>query len=889
MLVLPQPHFFVTATDNCSMTLKQAMGSPSGSLFSIGSSPIVFEAKDASGNVKQCGFYIRVIEHSSTGQMSCNGTQSVALNSSCEQTIRVGDLLVGTDYGCFDNYKLTLFDGSIALADNTLRAQNIGRRIQAKVTDMRVGNSCSGFINVTDNAPPQILKPDDVTVHCAQVPRNGSPLSSLTGEPPVIAECSGTRTTYFDQFYTRTCSEPYTSPPTGFPSDMTFDAFKANNCSKIIVREFYVRDYYNNESTTKQVIYVKNATFFDIQCPSGVSINCNGTPINTEPDSAILSGQMYAGTGMPRYATGESLQGGSCLMQSSWKDTRFDFNDGTYLIRRQWVLYNFCNGKFDTCFQNIFVNEGVPMIGCKSNFTAQLTADKAVTVTADMVLSSVYDQCTPRDKLQFGIRKVGQGSGFPTTNGLVFGCSELGTYSVEIWVKDESGRTASCSTTVRIADANNYCVPPLSIKGKIQMENSNFIGANTDLTTFNSTVLSSQFSADFTFSNLQSGQSYRVVPQRPKDWLNGVTTFDIALISRHLLDIEPFNSPYKIIAADVDHDGDLSAADMLYIRKIILRQLDSIPGNRPWRFVPKQFVFPNIKDPFSTDFPESINYASLTDSIKNADFVAIKTGDVNLSARDNLPPIALAQNNRRVLNFNIDNAILKKGETRDIVITTDETAAQGFQFTLNYDSQFLKLKAQNTEGGIIEGLNASNYALFKEAGKMTVSWNGDMQGKKTFIIKVEAVENVELKDALKITSDMTSAEAYTFSGETMAVQLNFNIEKVTASDALSLRDTKQAEDSDFTLFQNEPNPFSNETKIRFVLPEASEGQLTIFDETGRILKQIKGLFSKGMNHINVTDDFQLPTGILMYRLDIFKYLGKGAPFSATKRMVVLRK
>lgn len=882
--------FSVTATDNCAMTLKQTMGLPSGSLFSIGASPIVFEAKDASGNVRQCGFYIRVIEHSSSGQMSCNGNQSVALNSSCEQTIRVGDLLVGTDYGCFDNYKLTLFDGSIALADNTLRAQNIGRRIQAKVTDTRVGNSCSGFINVTDNAPPQILKPDDVTVHCAQVPRNGSPLSSLTGEPPVIAECSGTRTTYFDQFYTRTCSEPYTSPPTGFPSDMTFDAFKANNCSKIIVRQFYVRDYYNNESTTKQVIYVKNAAFFDIQCPTGLSINCTGTPINTEPDSVTVNGQTLAGTGMPRYATGESLQGGSCLMQSSWKDTRFDFNDGTYLIRRQWVLYNFCNGKFDTCFQNIFVNEGVPTIACKSNFTANLTVGKTVTVTAEMVLSSVYDLCTPRDKLQFGIRKVGQGSGFPATNGLAFSCSELGTYSVEIWVKDESGRTASCSTTIRIADVNNYCIPPLSIKGKIQMENNNFISANTDLTTFNSTVLSSQFSADFAFGNLQSGQSYRVVPQRPKDWLNGVTTFDIALISRHLLDIEPFNSPYKIIAADADRDGDISAADMLYIRKIILRQLDSIPGNRPWRFVPKQFVFPNPNNPFSTDFPESINYATLTDSIKNADFVAIKTGDVNLSARDNLPPIALAQNNRRVLNFYIDNAIFKKGDIKEITITTDETAAQGFQFTLNYDKRFLNiLKIEKGQSNSIEGLDASNYALFKEAGKMTVSWNGEIHGKKTFIIKVEAVENVELKDALKITSDMTPAEAYTFSGETMAVRFNFNTETVTESEALPLRGTKQTEVSDILLFQNEPNPFSNETMIRFMLPEPGVGQMTVFDETGRILKQIKGMFSKGMNNINITADFQLPTGVLMYRLDIFRDFGKSAPFSATKRMVVLRK
>lgn len=110
------------------------------------------------------------------------------------------------------------------------------------------------------------------------------------------------------------------------------------------------------------------------------------------------------------------------------------------------------------------------------------------------------------------------------------------------------------------------------------MEDGNDIRANIALSRSNTSLSTSDFVADFSFNNLQNGQSYRLSPQRPKDWLNGVTTFDIALISRHLLDIENFNSPYKRIAADADHDGDISAADMLYIRKIILRQLDSIPA-----------------------------------------------------------------------------------------------------------------------------------------------------------------------------------------------------------------------------------------------------------------------------------------------------------------------
>lgn len=37
------------------------------------------------------------------------------------------------------------------------------------------------------------------------------------------------------------------------------------------------------------------------------------------------------------------------------------------------------------------------------------------------------------------------------------------------------------------------------------------------------------------------------------DITNGVTTLDIVLIQRHILGLKPLNSPYKILAADVNN------------------------------------------------------------------------------------------------------------------------------------------------------------------------------------------------------------------------------------------------------------------------------------------------------------------------------------------------
>ena len=86
------------------------------------------------------------------------------------------------------------------------------------------------------------------------------------------------------------------------------------------------------------------------------------------------------------------------------------------------------------------------------------------------------------------------------------------------------------------------------------------------------------------------------------------------------------------------------------------------------------------------------------------------------------------------------------------------------------------------------------------------------------------------------------------------------------------------------LLQNQPNPFNEETKIGFNLPEASTAKLTIFDELGRTVKVITNSFSKGYNEITfVKNAFlgQNTEGVFFYKLDTPTH-------SATKRMVILR-
>ena len=67
--------------------------------------------------------------------------------------------------------------------------------------------------------------------------------------------------------------------------------------------------------------------------------------------------------------------------------------------------------------------------------------------------------------------------------------------------------------------------------------------------------------------------------------------------------------------------------------------------------------------------------------------------------------------------------------------------------------------------------------------------------------------------------------------------------------------------------------------IGFVLPEASNATMTIFDATGRTLKVIKGDYAKGYNEIVVEKGEINAVGILSYRLTTSSH-------SATKQMIV---
>ena len=207
---------------------------------------------------------------------------------------------------------------------------------------------------------------------------------------------------------------------------------------------------------------------------------------------------------------------------------------------------------------------------------------------------------------------------------------------------------------------------------------------------------------------------------------------------------------------------------------------------------------------------------------------------------------------------------------------TETFDARALQFTLNYDKKAFKILGLISNE--LQDFNSSNYAIFSNAGLVTLSWNGQsnkvLKPIKLFKISIQAIQNIRLSDAFSLTSDLTKAEAYDSVGESSPIILNFN---------KNIGTSKIGAENDFALLSNVPNPFFNETMIRFMLPTQSEAQVTIFDETGRTLKVINRLFSKGYNELPLTFDHSSAklSGVLFYQI-------KTATHSAVQRMILLK-
>lgn len=227
------------------------------------------------------------------------------------------------------------------------------------------------------------------------------------------------------------------------------------------------------------------------------------------------------------------------------------------------------------------------------------------------------------------------------SSGLFFDCGDIedgksATISLQMTVTDQKGNQDFCIVEFILQDNSNLCpdlITDAKITGRIVTQN-NVVPKNTVVTIEGNEWSDSRrinnSDGNFILDSLPLNFEYTITPYLNSDPLEGVSTIDLVLIQRHILSISPFDSPYKLLAADVNSSKSVTAADLVELRKLILGITDKFPKGLPsWVFVDKNSTFENPQQPYI--YGNFRTTGLLTQDIENFDFMAVKIGDVNQS------------------------------------------------------------------------------------------------------------------------------------------------------------------------------------------------------------------------------------------------------------------
>ncbi len=429
-----------------------------------------------------------------------------------------------------------------------------------------------------------------------------------------------------------------------------------------------------------------------------------------------------------------------------------------------------------------------------------------VMVNAKTFDAGSYDNCPGALTYMIQSPAPGPNTAFDATKALpmqTFSC--VGLQTVALWVGDQAGNWDYCETYIDVQNnmgaVNVSNCPPIKTTGAkvaaaVKTEAGNPAKANVtvEATGFKNGI--SKWTQANGVSDVvlaPTNADVKVTAENNTNPMNGVSTLDLVLISKHILGTQPIVSNYGKVAADVNNNGTISTADLVELRKMILGLQANFSNNKSWKMLNANM--------------SEVTTINAINADQTVNFTAVKIGDINGNAD------ATAAAGRSTVNFNVADATLTAGQ--DVKVVLNNKSTEGFQFSLNFDASALEVVAVDENSAVLEN------------GTITTAQVGT-----DFTVVFKAKKNTQLSNVISLGSAI-AAEAVV-NGAAANVAINFNNTTST-----------------FELAQNQPNPFRGATVVSFSTPVAGDYTLTITDMAGRTVQSTTAAAVKGLNNVNV--------------------------------------
>jgi len=723
------------------------------------------------------------------------------------------------------------------------------------VTD-NSGNSpattCIQTISVRDTDPfdaSDITWPDNVDIDAG--------VCTLEGIDPDVLPAGSQRPV----FNTSACSNVVSNF-----SDLVFSIVDGA-CQKM-VRTWTVVDWCNPDNifTYDQIFKLTNTVAPTIDCTSSqLVVTAAGTCSSRVENLTAAIVDNASCTDNVEFTWFLDLEGNLQDISGTGNDA-----SGVYPIGNHTVTFTVTDacGNTSECSRNVRITDDVaPTPYCHSELVLPIgTTDGAEIWASDLDLGS-SDSCSPVVTLSF--------SDVAVITNMTLDCDNIGDNQIELWVWDgptTSANKSFCVVNIIVQDNLMICldgnITVAGISGAIMTEQSHMI-ENVGVSLVSPQMANNQtdmfLDGQFAFNNLPMHNDYQLNPEKDDYYLNGVSTLDLVMMQRHILGIQNLDSPYKVIAADINASASVDGIDLVELRKLILGIYETLPQNYSWRFVDSDQVFNDDMNPFP--YNEFREIYSISSDVNNANFIGVKIGDVN---NDALPDYQLASGNtenrnRETTVIRLEQDVTESGNIRVQLVAEEDMMLAGAQFSLAFDSESLLAVVP-----MKISLEDSNIAWNKaEDQVIRFSWN---DAEQLEVHKGDVLMEFLFKGdgAVSFVEDLPGfSEVYTSSGSEIIVK------------SIDFQDDRSADAPGFYVEQNKPNPFKDETLIGFHLPEAGLVSLSITNVDGKLIYNSEANYESGYNEITIAADLLESSGVMYYQI-------KSGNMAASRKMIILK-
>ena len=904
-LVLP-PNIIITAStvletfgDNCATASSTTTITPNEfDCNQLGAQVITMVVTDDCGNTGSCTADITIEDNS---MPICVAQDTIVSLSITGNVVLVAeDIDNGSTAACGNSVTLTI--------DQTVfNCSDIGDNIVTLTVTASGGDSasCTATVSIIDDLPPTLVCPADMSVAC------GTDISNLDmfGDPTVSDNCDVNPTTIevdvadlnvcdvgtIERTFTATddfgntasCMQTVTinagvnpvvesditwptSPieftqcivdaenlDTGLPivdtsnSDcfnlsISFEDFgnNGNECVNSFTRTWTVIDscQANGVFTFNQFVIIDDQVGPDVSGPMDMVIILPG-------------GDCDVFLNLPATVT-DCAGGFTAVNDSPYADSNATADaSGTYEVGETIVNVTATDAcGIDSVYTySISIIDTTIMITDCAKIIATIDASMTATVSiADANVTLASTNCGTT-----GIYDTSFSASDPDVDILIADCTFVGLQDYTVYLFIGSTVLDSCTSLLQVVDGGGFCTSPQAgnIIGDVFTEDNRMVeDVSVELIggPFESQMTNDD--GEYAFPEMSFGGTYMVKPTKDIDYLNGVSTLDLIGIQRHIIGTDKLDSPYKMIAADINRSGDITSVDLLELRKLILGLYTELPDNTSWRMVNSDFIFVDQLNPFVYNIPEEYEIFNFTESM-DIDFVGVKVGDVNNSVVANLADANIDARSARNFSYNVIESKHEKGSIVNLTFSSDELSdVSGLQNTIKVNEELAEIVSFNAEVSEMSTANINNEKLHE--GILNMSWfksdsweESENNNVFTLVLKIKA--DAYTSDVISIGENHISAEAY-FDNQVGDIDLEF-------------RSDLQTEEV-LSLYQNVPNPWSESTEIKFYMPADEDVVVNIYDINGKLIFQQQSTAKHGVNRIVLNEADFNTGGILYYEL-----------------------